>query len=301
MRSMISLGLGAAALAAWAAFAPVDMDFTIYEVDGLKHHWRSCADIAIVGDSAVAWTLDPGDLEHELPGFRVVNYGIAATTLSGTYIDTIDRVLDSQSPTRVIVVGFSQAATNRMMSWDQFGEIELHVDRTWQERLRVRLSPRSLCATLFGACPYRWTTRLGRAGLVRNERFPYDADLLAIYADAELQPDATYSTELLAPLFAHVRTWTEHGILVVGFVAPIDPRRAETARSRGITPEPMTAAFVAAGGVLLDLPRTTQTFDGLHMTSAASHDFIVALGRALAPRLAGRTGRPSGPRCPWPR
>jgi hypothetical protein len=300
----------AALLALWSRFAPVDRNFTFNEADFLKHQWRSCADVMIVGDSAVAWTLDPRDIEKELPGLRVVNFGIAAVTLSGRYIETIERVLDPAAPARVLIVGFSEGSTNRKLSWDSFKEVDdmvandpPRVERTWREHLEIALGARSLCSTLFGVCGHRAITTVGTSGLVRNMRSPPDTDLLSLFAEVVLEPESTYSLELLGPFFERVRGWTASGIIVVGFVTPVDARRAALARTRGVSYQPMLDAFVAAGGKVLELPYTAETFDGMHMPPGAARIYAHEIGRSVA-KLLGLDPNVQRPRragrCPWP-
>jgi hypothetical protein len=307
-RTALSLALATVAVPVWALLAPIDTDVTPYEAETLRHHWRACADVVVVGDSAVGWTVDPEQLESQLPGLRVVNFAFMGVALSGSYIDNIERVLDPSSPTRAILIGFSDGNADPRQVWDDFGDAEklateqpLRVERTWRERLDVLLSPRSPCALLFGACPYRRTARLGPAGEIRNLRLPY-ANLLTTIRSENLRPGRVYDVDLLGPLFEHVRQWRARGIVVAGFVVPLDSELAAIATARGVSPRPMLEAFQAAGGIVLDAAPTAPTFDGLHMTPEFARVLVRELGRQLASKLPATAApaAPIGPRCPWP-
>jgi hypothetical protein len=308
-RTTVAFAAAGSLLALWTRFAPVDDDTTFYEKQTLKHRWRGCADVVIAGDSATAWTIDPAVVAMSLPGIRVVNFGFESASWTAGYLAGIDRVLDAGSRARAVVLGFSESTANSGNdSWPEWEDGEaaaasdpgVRVDRTWSERVEIALQPRQLCTMVFGACDHRFTSGLGPAGVLPHSLQPPDPGRNRAFVEADLRVFTPYGTTHLEPLFERVRAWRAAGVIVTGFWVPVEASTVELAKRRGLSTTAINERFVAAGGVLLDLPRTAATFDGEHMTPEAARSVSQQLGVQLAVVVApGHVDAQGRPTCAW--
>jgi hypothetical protein len=308
-RTTLAIATAGCMIVLWAKFAPVDEDTVVYESETLKHTWRGCADVVIAGSSSASWAIDPSIVAKALPGRRVVNFGFESAALTPDYLEAVNRVLDAGSPVRVIVIAFDESLVSYgyWPEWvdDDAAAAELsqpvRVDRTWRERLEVALHPRGPCAMLFDACRHRYTAAIGAGGFLPHTFDPPDPARNGLFIEADVRRSPQNSTENLGPLFERIHAWREQGVVVTGFWVPVEASTLELAKQRGVSSSAIDEQFVAAGGIMLDIPRASATSDGEHMTLEAGRAVARQLGVKLAAVVPlGAAAANARPSCAWP-
>ena len=79
------------------------------QYDRIKAGWHHCADVVLTGDSRVMCGLSPAAMASQLPGLRILNYGLAGQGLCPEVLDRIEQLLDPHGQSKIIVLGLSPA------------------------------------------------------------------------------------------------------------------------------------------------------------------------------------------------
>lgn len=298
-RTAIALVL---ALAIGVVFSSVRYD--AQQWDGLypdsfwaaKASWRHNADVIVAGDSRVLTAISPAAMAQHLPGRRIVNYAFLGVGYETQYIEAIDKVLATDGPTPIIVLGVSpRSLTTGAAKQKWFGpEMKQH----FLQRALLANSSDILQATR----PIDYADLMASLSLAqpRSERMILDYHADGWQSADMIPPDvelglAEYETkfgddeegpvrqEYIDQLLAAVKRWRAQGITVCGFRPPSCAQMvALENRISGFDEATFVPQFQAAGGIWLSVSQTAYaSYDGSHLDVRSAPAFSADLAKML--------------------
>jgi len=258
----------------------------------LKTMWRHCANMVVAGDSRVAQGVSPSEMNKILPRYEILNYGFYGVCYSQDYLQAIERVLNTESPQKTIILGISpHTVTGSPDKKDGFRQafeqngadkfLDIHL-----AGLVFFFKPMSFRDALFGLFP----------------RLKKSHTFTEFFADGwiacRLEPETKkyelrryqkiFQEEKLSPkiqeyLFHFVSRWTAAGIRVYGFRPPscVEMLKLENELS-GFKEDIFIQAFESAGGIWLDFDQLAyHTSDGSHLRRDAAQQLSVDLAQKI--------------------
>jgi len=309
-----ALALAGGLIAIWFGAGPFPQHQAETQTQ-LRHEWRQCADVVLVGDSALGWGLHPEVIEDELHGaYRVVNFGyLNISLLNDAYMAGAEAVLDPRTPHRTMIVGITSSNVSLLSAQNHRFEREARdiaaarraghppsVDLDWHDELDLRLRPRGLCGLLWNLCSSGSRQPIGYNGHLpvftswhdETARIPEEIDTLS-------PEEPVYDERTVEPLFRRIHELHQRGIDVIAYVAPDLPAIAAVSGPRGYDPAWYERQLRGAGAVVVAYPPDLTTFDGVHLDPPSARRFSHALGRVVAAAMPPRAAVPAG-RCAWP-
>jgi hypothetical protein len=256
-----------------------------------KAHWRQCADVVLAGDSRVGCGVSPGEMGRFLKGRRIYNYFFTGNGYSQEYLEAIEKVLDTASEHRMIILGISPQSLTPLMTKKR----DFHEDRKNYASQSVALATmfrRLLCHTapmrrneIFGG-------RLAKNGTPQKYVEVFADGWMATHSESAdysgYLHDARYnifhnnyvSADIVAKVLRYVSQWRQEGIRVYGFRPPtVEEMVALENELSGFDEEEFKTAFETAGGNWLDVdPFGYPSHDGCHLR----RDGAVAFTRDLS-------------------
>jgi hypothetical protein len=309
-----TLGLASCLIVVWFLFGPFP-DHQAPRQLLVRHDWRQCADVVLVGDSSLLIGVRPEIVEAQLASsYRVASFGYPDGSLSDlAYLDAAEAILDPSSPGRTMVFSITSANTNFISAkYDAYGREgrELATARAaghppslaldWTDELDLRLRPRGVCWSLWGVCSWGMQKVFGYNGQYTFPTSWYDPTYFLPQLITDYDTDeALYSDTNDARMFQRIAELVRRGVGVVAYVERDYPRYAEVTEAHGYDPARLARELRATGATVLDYPEDLSTYDGEHLDRPSQERFSRLLGQALARRLPPRTHAPTG-HCRWP-
>lgn len=311
-----ALACAAILIALWFAYGPTPQ-IQPPRVTNLRFEWKHCADVVLVGDSTVAWPLQPEVIEDELGGgYRVVNFGFVAVTLTyQAYLAAAEEVLDPSASHRavVIAVNFSNSRRAAVVRGNSFKRERGLLDQAlrdgrkpsteldWHDELDVRLKPRGLCWFLWKLCPWGGQLGLGYNGQLKTTQYPVDETrLVPAIVDQNRAPAPLYDQASLdATLLQWIKGLRAHGVDVIAYVESDRPAIAPLNEAAGYDRSKLARQLRDAGASVIDYPSDLTTVNGVHLDPSSAVRWSHELGKGIAAHLPARPAA-STERCPWP-
>ncbi len=233
--------------------------------------------VVLMGDSRVYRGVSPEIVESHLDGMKVLNFAYSNGGLNPTMFDAAEKKLAQNDKPKIIILGISANAITDYSAENQQYQQELNLPReeiferiylnplrywfsaTSPEKLKNHFSEKKETSY------YRNTYYMN--GYVESDKFPVDTtEALQYYIDDYTNYKVT--TEKLEVLFSQVKSWTDKGINVVGFVPPVSKPMQMLEDTLGLFDETaIKAGFENASGKWIDLnPANYKTYDGSHLT-----------------------------------
>jgi hypothetical protein len=307
-----ALGLASCLISIWFVAGPFPDHHANTQLL-LRHEWKHCADVVLVGDSSLVIGVHPETIEAELASpYRVVSFGILDASLSERpYLDAAEDVLDPSSPHRMIVVSITSDNVSLIAaskhSWKhQTDDLTARarppsLTLDWRDELDLRLRPRGLCAVLWNVCSWMTEKQLGYNGRFTIYKAWHDETFRIPDVQADYEDDEPgYSHKDLEVLLQRIVEMKQRGVDVVGYVERDHPLFAKITAAHGYDPAQIERELRATDVEVIDYPTDAlSTFDGVHLDAPAQDKLSHLLGRTLARRLPPHA-LPLGPSCPWP-
>jgi hypothetical protein len=309
-----ALALAGCLIAIWFCAGPFPQHQAETQTQ-LRHEWRQCADVVLVGDSALEWALHPEIIEDELRGgYRVVNFGyLNISLLNDAYMAGAEAVLDPGTPHHTMVINVTSENVSVLSTQNHRFEREARdiaaarraghppaVELDWHDELDLRLRPRGLCGLVWNLCSSGSQQLIGYNGHLPVITSWHDETFRIPEAIDTYSPDEPMFDEpTVEPLVRRVRELRGRGVEVIAYVTADVPAIAALSGPRGYHPAWYEQKLRDAGAVVVDYPADLTTFDGAHLDPRSARRLSHALGQVLAAHLPPRAAAPSG-RCPWP-
>ncbi len=261
-----------------------------------KASWRHNADVIVAGDSRVLTAVSPAAMAEHLTGRRIVNYAFLGVGYERQYIEAINKVLATDGPPPMIVLGVSpRSLTEGASKQKWFGpEMKKH----FLQRQLLAHSSDVLQATR----PIDYADLMASLSLAqpRSERMILDyhadgwqsADMIPPNIELGLAEYATKYSEAeegpvrqkyIDQLLAAVKRWRAQGIAVYGFRPPSCAQMvALENRISGFDEASFVRQFQAAGGVWLPVSQTAYaSYDGSHLDVRSAPVFSADLAKMI--------------------
>ena len=260
-----------------------------------KVEWNHCADVVVAGDSRVVDDVAPSHMTGALGDLRIYNFGFMAVSWADEYLDAIERVLDPQSDSKIIVLGVSPpSCLLKGADWNGFLQAKRNADQRsvldagpvgemllFFEPMSVKDSLRRLA----GIDPrHRYMRDYRNDGWVGTRRHRNDTTLSVRGYALQIFPENRADERVISRMLARVQTWSDRGILVCAFRPPTVRAmvRLEDEKS-GFDETTFVERFEAAGGVWIDVDQYRySSHDGSHLSRPGAIEF----SRDLADRIA---------------
>lgn len=264
----------------------------------IKMNWRHCADIVLAGDSRIQVGVSPEQMNRQLPGLRIINYGFGRVGYSQEYLRAVEALLDPAGSDRIIVLGVTPSSLLQVSQQNNVFLEKLRRRRTageagsaevpfWKKHfpvchrfLQPRRGLRDVQLT-FGKD--KLFMEFFADGWLATYAVPPDPDgggrtYRAIFAKHKVQPES------IDRLLKAVRRWRREGITVYGVRVPTRPRLLALENElSGLDAELFQAAFEQAGGRWLSFDgEGYRCYDGSHLDRRSARRFSEALARQLA-------------------
>jgi hypothetical protein len=272
--------------------------------------WRGVCDTVLLGDSRVEIGLSPDDMEAQLPGATVRNFGFGGVAMTADYITSATKTLRDEAPVRRVVVGVtprmflasSEAYNNFIEANRAYGEDRKTGSRLslWTETGPFRpANPEGILDALEREDeddePKKktavWTNYPNGWSSVSTDT-PKPQTKLESYE--ELFAAEQVEAVLVEQFLAQVVAWREQGIRVYATRVAVTPELyALENRASGLSPASFIERFEQAGGVWFDFPMTYPTFDGTHLLESGARAFSGDLARRIAEYEASQPVEPS--------
>lgn len=234
-------------------------------------------DVVLMGDSRVYRALSPGIMESQLPELKVLNFAYSNGGLNPVMFDAAEKKLARNNHPKIIVLGVTAnsvtgySAGNQQYIQELTRPREEVLERFYLNPVRYwfsATSPGKLKQHFFGKADsayYRNTYFMD--GYVESEKYPVDTTAaISSYIDdfKNYKVDSVH----LNVLYKQVRTWSESGITVVGFVPPVSQPMRMLEDTLGLFDEAaIKAGFEKASGHWIGInPDSYKTYDGSHLT-----------------------------------
>jgi hypothetical protein len=212
----------------WLRPAPSDSGLFEYQFKALKVLGDARYDMVLVGNSRVEQGVSPAAMAAELPGWRIMNLGMAGCGLDAAYLTAARGMLDPESAMPTIAIGVSPGALcesavldNAFLALQRAHPVELWLTYRfgtlagfWRP---YNLADLRYAITRSGPRHYRHYYADGWQAS-RIEPPPDSTAKLENYR--ELFSYDKVSPEMTAELLELVRDWSAAGITVIGFRPP---------------------------------------------------------------------------------
>lgn len=257
-----------------------------------KIGWQHCADVVLTGDSRTLMSLSPAEMQKELTGGRIFNYGFGGNWYSPEYLEAVEKVLDPESSSKTIIMGISpNSLTQKAPEAGNFAELrglsrqqaylDIHFPAVMHffEPMSFRDASHGLFPGLAETHTRKeyfadgWLAADKKPGGGRNEIKRYRK----IYEQNQV------CDEVIEDLIGSVSKWTSSGITVYGFPPPSCREMVEMEKEiSGLNEAEFAAAFERAGGIWVPVDQLGyDSFDGSHLQQDAALEF----SRDLALRI----------------
>ncbi len=247
-----------------------------------EHFWtrktfaQSRYDVVLMGDSRVYRGLSPEVMQDELPGLRILNFAYSNGGLNPTMFRAAESKLNNSSEKKVIVMGvaantITEYTENNMQFIQELSRPrEEIIERLYFGQIKYWFSPTSpegIKELVRGDEPASYyTNEYYLNGYVKSVLFPPDT-MRAIPSYIKDFTHYKVDNDKLESLFSQISTWTDDGIVVLGFRPPVSHPMYMLEDTMGLYNEAaIKAGFIQTGGYWLDLNHTDyKTYDGSHL------------------------------------
>jgi hypothetical protein len=309
-----ALASAAVLIGLWFGYGPVP-HWQPVRTQLLRHEWKQCADVVLLGDSSTLWTLRPELIEDELGGgYRVVNFAFTGILFSDQhYLSVAEGVLDTSRPHSTVVLAVNSSNSRRAaaagpstFAWEA-GVLKQQLAEghrptavvEWDEQLALRLQPRGLCAFLWNLCPWGDELTIGYNGAQPMTQVPADETRLVPMIIEANRRRPLYDLTELQPLVQWIAKLRAKDVQVIAYVERDRPAIAPLNVAAGFDPARIAQLLRDAGANVIEYPADLTTVDGVHLDVTSARRWSRALGKVLAEVLPSRPAAPGG-RCPWP-
>ena len=255
-------------------------------------------DGVMVGDSRLYRGFSPRQIETQLNGRTVHNFGYSSARLTPEYLDAARLHLDPQSKAPFIVL----AVTAHSLTQPLQGADNPHYDGfAKRNRATVWLSQRSAWVRRAGwptwvadptdrlllaqqsASTVRYDETFDKRGFVASVTYPTDPKR-ALSSYRKMLTKTPVDQHRLSALGTWIQQTVAQGIRVVAMTPPRPPSMAQIERDIGNwSTADVRKVIVSAGAQWIDLKWDgLSTYDGSHLDPASAHRVSDQLGRALA-------------------
>lgn len=238
-------------------------------------------DIVIMGDSRIYRGVSPAEMEKQLPGKKILNFGYSNGGLNTDMFEMATQKLAKNSRDALIVLGVTpNSITGYSRKNVQFWQEKTRPREDIFERLYLNGILYHFSATTPEAI---WNLLKNKKqdsyygneyypnGYVESEKFPTDTtEAIPSY----IQDFTTYKVkeQYIRELIRQVNAWNKKGIKVIGFRPPVSAPMRMLEDTMGLYNEgSIKAQFKEAGGHWVDFnPNRYQTYDGSHLNKESA-------------------------------
>ncbi|MDY6913736.1 MAG: hypothetical protein SVT52_04685 [Planctomycetota bacterium] len=268
------------------------------QYDRIKAGWHHCADVVLIGDSRVMCGLSPAAMASQLPGLRILNYGLAGQGLCPEVLDKIEQLLDPQSQRKTIVLGLSPALLRggiggiggeKPKGPQSATDAPAHqrIVRQWFEPLVESLDTMSIQQILqvtFGRTKKRYSLKIYHAdGWMETSLVPENRSRALSHYIKRFSDIAVRDGRLLKLLTDRIRRWHSRGIRLYAFRPPTTAKMVALENTLGgFNQDAAVAALTAAGGIWLPVDQTGyHSYDGSHLRYDAARKLSADLAEQI--------------------
>ncbi|MEK7486372.1 MAG: hypothetical protein AABZ60_18785 [Planctomycetota bacterium] len=240
-----------------------------------KIQWRNNADIVLGGDSRIYRNLSPERMKKTLKNRCIKNFGFSVARFTPEYLNAIEKVLISESPHPVIVLGISPLSitsgvnissgfreARAKSSWDRwlignFGTILDFIKPITQEELAPYISQYTI---------KKYYRHYYEDGWVASSLKPINPELKLDHYRG-LFKENKVSLKLVQNLLKTLARWIQLGIDVYGFRPPTTAKMVQLENdTSGFQESEFISQFESAGGFWINVePEGWISYDGSHL------------------------------------
>ncbi|MBN2135740.1 MAG: hypothetical protein JW737_08430 [Acidobacteria bacterium] len=266
--------------------------------------WNNQFDILAAGDSLVIRGISPAAMQEYIPGLRIGNYAFSGIAFDWRYLDAVERVIDKNAKTRVIILGVTaktltreSARRNRFRS--VFKKLVNHPDmmrnklyhklveffREYEESEIMNMLTLSHKGTYSVYHPDGWLEGI-------REETEIDRTV-TLYETIFKRGKVSY--KMFNQLLGRVKKWVDQGIIVIIYHPPVHAKIYHLETMLGDFRKDYIARKVkGVGAYWMDFNRDNYSFyDGIHMRSKSAVKFSKEIAQYIRKILDDRTKKES--------
>lgn len=233
-------------------------------------------DLILVGDSRTYRGVSPNEMEKKLTGMKVLNFAYSNGGLNPTIFEAAEKKLSKEDRQKIIILGVTAncitgyTQNNEQFTIEKNRPREEIIERKYLNPLLYRFAPTTIDLVKDWVTNKKsqnyYSSIYNNNGWVESDKYPADTtEAIESYKKdfASFKVEERYIETMLN----QINTWSEKGILVVGFRPPVSQPMRELEDSMGLYNEAeISARFEAAGGHWIDLNMSEyKTYDGSHL------------------------------------
>lgn len=284
-------------LTALIAFLRPRDDSSVFERSRAERFWimkaqnKSKYDVLIVGDSRTYRGVSPAEMSKILRGLRIYNVAFSAGGLNPEIYDLADRMLDTSSKERIIVLGVTPGSLMESTEDNRLYREEHNRSRmAYLERVYINACLEKFAAFDWETVAYGVTGRRSQGprfinhykddGWVGSDVYPEDpTEELSAYR--EVMTRFQVKAALVEALLARTHDWAIKGVAVFGFRPPTSGAMLDLeGKMSGFDEQTFVKEFEAAGGTWISVdPKQYHSYDGSHINESSAirlSDYIAA-------------------------
>ena len=247
-------------------------------------------DIIVSGDSRIYRGVAPAIISSELNGLSVLNFGFSSGGHNSLMFDEIDRRLNKNSDSRVIVLGLTpysltpDAQTNGHFLQEKERDAKDVFLRRYINPVLHFFDPISPTELLnYNKNESGYYEVFHKHGWVASKKLPYNPTE-AIKKYIRNFKDNRVEDEILKELFEQIEEWTSQGIRVMALRMPTTPEMEQLEEEMGGFDEiKVKEAVIENGGQWIEVDDKFGYFcyDGSHLLDLEAERFSHFLGKAI--------------------
>lgn len=261
----------------------------------MKTDWRECSDIVLAGDSRMRTAVSPSEMRSILSDRVILNYAFGHAGFYGKYLSAIERILDSASSHKTIILGITPLSLTK-------GSVRNNVFLDYTNKPESQKRMIRYCGRLLHFfrpySPVDVMSIMKRSATCGENFEEYASDgWLAFHSEArkEFVPgiyanvfdprrSGPVSPDIIDGLIRAVNNWGKNSIAVYGFRPPTSPEMISFEDDRAQFDERnFVSRFEEAGGTWLEFgPAAFAMVDCSHLCADSALEF----SRLLAGKIS---------------